>query len=166
MGALRMVCVAPISGLARNQAGFTLVELVLVMTLIAIVSAVGMSRFANREPFAVQSVSDQLVSGLRLAQNTAMARRATVYITITASPPAMQVCADVGCTQPLSPPGGGNWLNDAQGLVLSTGATFTYAGDGTPSFNAQQVITVQTSDGSIAAPPVRVESGSGHVHSP
>ena len=68
------------------QRGFTLVELVVVMVLMAIITAVGMSRFASREPFAVQAVADQLMSGLRLAQATAIAQRRTIYLQLGATP--------------------------------------------------------------------------------
>jgi prepilin-type N-terminal cleavage/methylation domain-containing protein len=73
MRALRTATRPPPGGLCtggRNRArehGFTLVELMMVMMLIAIVTAMSAARFADREPFAVQGAADQLVTGLRLA---------------------------------------------------------------------------------------------------
>ena len=155
------------AGAAQAQGGFTIVELVVVMMLMAVITGVGMARFANREPFAVQGAADQVVSGLRLAQATAIAQRQTVYVLLGATPAALQVCLDVACTQALPAPGGeAPWLVDAQGLVLSAGAAFSFAPDGAPSFGSQLSLQVQSADGSATSNPIRVEPGSGHVHSP
>lgn len=150
-----------------HQRGFTIVELVVVMLVLAVISAVGMSRFADREPFAAQGLADQLVSGLRLAQATATARRGTVHVVLTANPPAMQVCLDAGCTQPLPTPGGDlAWLSETQGLRLSASASFSFDGGGTPSNAGALTLQVQTSDGSFSTPTITLEPGSGHVRFP
>ncbi len=150
-----------------GQRGFTLVELVTVMTLMAILTAIGMSRFADREPFAVQGAADQIVSGLRLAQATAIARRAPVYVVLGVSPASFAVCQDALCTQPLPTPAGDNvWLSDASGLVLSSASSFYFSGAGAPSLVAALNIEVRTADGATVSQPVKVELVSGHVHSP
>jgi prepilin-type N-terminal cleavage/methylation domain-containing protein len=153
-----------------GAAGFTLVELVVVMTLMAVITAVGMSRFADRDPFAVQAVADQLVSALRLAQATATAQRASVFVAITASPPALGVCLDAGCTKPLSPPGdssGSNWISNASGVHLSSGASFSFGPDGTPvSLAATLQLQVQSDSGTATPAVVTLEAGSGYVHAP
>jgi prepilin-type N-terminal cleavage/methylation domain-containing protein len=151
--------------LATAQQGFTLVELVVVMLLVSILATVGASRFADREPFAAQALADQLVSGLRLAQATAMARRAPVYVQLVASPPAMQVCADLACGQALQPPGGGAWLSDTSGLTLSAGSSFNFNAIGAPSLASALVLQVNGSGG-VASKALRVETVSGHVHQP
>ena len=144
-----------------------MVELVIVMLLMAVISAIGMSRFADREPFAVQGAADQLVSGLRLAQATAVAQRQAVYVVLTASPLALQVCLDAACTQPLPAPGGeAPWLTDVQGLRLVAGASFNFQPSGATSLASLLTLQVQSADGSVSSQPVKVEPGSGHVHSP
>ena len=70
----------------------------------AVLAGVGMSRFADRDGFAVQGLADQIVSGLRVAQATAQAQRRDVYVSLTASPPALSVCLDVACAQPVNAP--------------------------------------------------------------
>ena len=172
MRTLRFAARPPSGGRCRSgergfTRGFTLVELVIVMLLMAVVSAIGMSRFADREPFAVQGAADQLVSGLRLAQATAIAQRLPVFVVLTASPLALQVCMDAACTQPLAAPGGeAAWLADVQGLRLAGGAAFSYAASGAPSLASALTLVVQSSDGAVSSLPVLVEPGSGHVHSP
>ena len=150
----------------RTEGGFTLVELVVVMMLMAVISAVGMSRFASREPFAVQGVADQLVSGLRLAQATAIAQRRTVYLQLGATPATLAVCLDAGCTQPVAAPGGGSWLQETLDVRLAGSLNFSIDAAGAPSFATAQTVQVSATDGSSPAPPIVIEPNSGHVHSP
>jgi MSHA pilin protein MshC len=151
----------------RGQAGFTLVELMVVMVLIGVFTAMGMSRFADREPFAAQAVADQIVSGLRVAQAMAVAQRRPVYVAFAASPPAMSVCLDAACTQPLpTPAGDAIWLADNSGLTLSTAASFSFGADGAPSFATRLQMQVLGSGGSAASLLINVEAGSGYVHAP
>jgi hypothetical protein len=135
------------------------------MLVLAVVTAVGMSRFADREPFAAQGLADQIVSGLRLAQATATAQRAPVHVLLAADPPSVSVCLDAACTQPLRTPGGElQWLADTQGLRLSTGATFSFDAGGVPSSASAITLQVQTGDGGFSTPAITVEAVSGHVH--
>lgn len=159
----------PEGGLSRSwgrsrQRGFTLVELVLVMILVAALAAVGAGRFADRDPFVVQGVADQLVSGLRLAQASALAQRRSVHVVLAASPASLRVCLDAACTQPLSTPAGdGTWLADATELRLSTAASFAFGPDGTPTLATALGVRVLNADGSAASRLVTVEAGSGHL---
>lgn len=150
----------------RTARGFTLVELVVVMLLMAVLAGVGLSRMADRDPFAVQAAADQLASALRLAQSGAMARRQAVHVCLTADPLALQLGLDAACTQPLAPPGGGGWLLEPQGLRASSGATFAFGPDGTPTLAAALDLRIRNADGSVQSALLRVEAGSGHVHRP
>jgi MSHA pilin protein MshC len=150
-----------------HQAGFTLVELVVVMVLIAVITAVSAARFADREPFAVQGAADQLVSGLRLAQATAIARRAPVFVGLATSPASLTVCLDAGCTQTLpTPAGDAVWLADATDLRLSTAASFSFSPRGDTSLASTLQLRVLSADGSRSSPLITVEAGSGNVHAP
>jgi Type II transport protein GspH len=134
------------------------------MLLMAALTTVTASRFASREPFATQAVADQITSGLRLAQAFAVARRQTVHVQFTASPPALAVCLDSGCSQPLPPPGGGSWLSDTDGLSLAGASSFTFDASGAPSIAT--AMTLELSASGAAARSVRIEPGSGHVSQP
>lgn len=151
-------------GGCRLEAGFTLVELVIVMLLMAVLATVGVGRFADRQPFAVQSLADQLVSGVRTAQALATAQRRDVYVRLTASPPALAVCLDAGCAQPVAPPGGdGLWLAETQELQFSAGPSFSFAASGAPSFASALSVQVQSTSGGATARTVTIEPVSGHV---
>jgi Tfp pilus assembly protein FimT len=140
--------------------------MVVVMVLMAVISAVGAARFAARDPFAAQGLADQLVSGLRVAQLTALAQRRPVYVSLSASPVALQACWDAACNQAIEPPGGGTWVNDVQGLTLSSASSFSFNPDGSPTLASSLQLRVVSEDGVTASQPLRVEAGSGHVHQP
>ena len=137
------------------------------MVIMAVIAAVGMSRFADREPFAVQAATDQIVSGLRLAQAMAVARRAPVYVSLASAPPTLTVCLDAACTQPLSTPAGDSvWLNDSSNLHLSAATSFSFGGDGVSSLGSTLSLQVLGDTGVAVAQTITVEAGSGYVHSP
>jgi MSHA pilin protein MshC len=151
--------------LHTRQAGFTLVELVIVMVLMGVLTALGMARFADREPFAVQAVGDQLVSGLRVAQAMAVAQRRSLYVAIASTPPVLSVCLDAACTQPLPTPAGDVlWLSDTTGLHLNAAASFSFGGDGLPSLAGNLALQVLGDSGNSSSPVITVEAGSGYVH--
>ena len=62
---------------ARAQHGFTLVEMVAVLVLLGILSAVAYSRFDNISVYQHRVFQDLVVSSLRLAQRTALSHHAS-----------------------------------------------------------------------------------------
>ena len=147
--------------------GFTLVEMVIVMVVMAVIASIGMSRFADRAPFAAQAVTDQLVSGLRLAQAMAVAQRHSVYVSLAATPPVMSVCLDAACTQPLlTPAGDTQWLLDSSGLHLNAALSLSFGPDGSPGNASTLTLQVLVDGSSVAGQTITVEAGSGYVHAP
>ena len=137
---------------AHPEAGFTLVELVIVMLLMAVLASIGASRFGNTDVFAATNLADQLAGAVRSAQATAIAQRRTVYLSVSASPPSFTACFDSGCTQPLSvPTRDGVWLSGADGLSLSTTLSWELRADGSSNLPATQ--TLQVLGGGASTPP-------------
>jgi MSHA pilin protein MshC len=87
----------------RQSSGFTLVELVVVIALMAIMVGVASPRFANGDIFETRGDAGLLSSTLRYAQKTAIAQRRQVFvITDTASQPqTVKLCfvGDPNCPQ-------------------------------------------------------------------
>ena len=64
-----------------QQRGFTLVELITVMVIVGIVSAIALPRMFERGLFDSRGYYDQVISSLRYAQKTAISQRRTVCVT-------------------------------------------------------------------------------------
>ncbi len=69
--------------LAPMQSGFTLVELVMVIILIGVLSALGVGLFAGRSAFSPLLATQQLSSATLLAQQAALAGNTTDTLTIS-----------------------------------------------------------------------------------
>lgn len=57
----------------RRSGGFTLIELVMVLVLVGVLSALGIGLFANRDDYAAFAARDQWLATARLAQQRALA---------------------------------------------------------------------------------------------
>lgn len=79
----------------RSQ-GFTMVELIAVMLLVGILAAVGIPRLVDGYGNTPQVYRDQVLSGLRMAQKSATARRRVVCVTASASAMVLRVSTAPG----------------------------------------------------------------------
>lgn len=64
----------------RNSSGFTLIELVTVMIILGIISAVAIPRFFTRNQFDAYGFGQNVRAALRFAQKSAIAKRRTVCV--------------------------------------------------------------------------------------
>jgi MSHA pilin protein MshC len=143
--------------------GFTLVELIVVIAILAIISTIGMSRFASTAPFTARAAADELGSTLRAAQRIAVAQRRVVHVLVQADPVLVQLCRDAACTEPIAPTdGSSSWFNPGAGIVLSASASFSFDGMGRPSFGSALEL-IPSDGGSTLGPTVRVEPDTGLV---
>jgi len=162
--------------------GFTLVELVATLAIVAILALVIAPRFAERRVFDTRGFFDQCQAVVRHAQKVAIAQRRMVFIDITAG--RIGACFDAPCTQRVPPPLGylqsttpagasnptaANCANDANWLCAGAPSdvtlatlipSFSFNGLGRPSLGAALLVSVQ-------GEPVRtftIEHETGYVH--
>jgi MSHA pilin protein MshC len=131
--------------------GFTLVEMIVTLIIIALIAAVSGPLFFNVNTFRESGFYDETVSALRYAQKYAVASHCTVRVQTTTTgftlfrPAAVGNCNTPGSyTTPLSDPSGNatTFTRTAPSGVALTAADFTFNSSGTASVAPSLVITV------------------------
>jgi prepilin-type N-terminal cleavage/methylation domain-containing protein len=150
---------------ARRCAGFTMLELVIVLVIAGILSYSAMGRLNNTGEVNAHGYAEQVASLARFVQQAAVAQRRTLYVNVNAASGLVTVCLDaaVACAQPMPAPGGGNLSAQApSGVGLATTlAQFSFDALGRPSAAAQVQITVSAASGQAFS--VTIEPDSGYV---
>ncbi|HWK82394.1 MAG TPA: prepilin-type N-terminal cleavage/methylation domain-containing protein [Caldimonas sp.] len=83
----------------NTQRGFTIAELVIVMVVVGVLSAVALPRLFDQSEFAARGGRDFLASGLRYAQKSAIAMRRNVCLDIAGSTVAATIATAPGSDQ-------------------------------------------------------------------
>jgi MSHA pilin protein MshC len=147
------------------QAGFTLVELIIVILLLGVLSFSALPRLAESDEASAQGFVEQVATTLRWAQKTAVAQRRVVYVNLDAGTGRVRACLDAGnaCAQPVAAPATGALDVAAPARVALTSAVtqFSFDGLGRPSLAANLEIRGTTSRGEAFA--IVVERDSGYV---
>lgn len=91
----------------RGTRGFTMVEMVVVIVLLGIISAIAAPRLMGNNPYTSLALRDQIQTALRHAQKTAVARRRVICATQANawSAPTFSIAAasgDASCSQPFA----------------------------------------------------------------
>ena len=144
--------------------GFSLVELVVTITIVGILSAVIAARWVGKDTFESRGFYDQATAVVRYAQKTAVAwRTTTIFVCVTAG--GISAGTAAGCATPLTHPvvsGGVLAANAPSGVTLSPAGDFTFDGLGRPS--AAKTITVTSSIAGDPARQIVIEAETGYVH--
>jgi len=147
----------------RGPSGFTVVELVVTISVIALLAAIVVPRFVGPDSFRTRGFYDAAKSIVRFAQKTAIAWRRDVFVCVTAGSVSAGTAA--GCATPIVNPVTGDALSaNAPAGVTLTPAAFSFDSGGRPNPNAAVTITLTST---LPDDPVRqivVERETGYVH--
>ena len=122
--------------LRRPSAGFTLIELITVIVLIGVLSAIGVSRFFDNTVFQSRAYADQIKSTIRYAQKLAIAQNRVVFV--RSQPGGFAVCYNNACSafaSLASAPGSSNSGSTATLAFCRLGLDYisTWMCEGTPN---------------------------------
>lgn len=145
--------------------GFTVVELVVVIAVLGIMSAIAMSRFVGNDVFETRGDAGLVSATLKYAQKTAIAQRRVVYVVYYAVPPSLKVCFTLDCSQTVVNPENGNPYSFvfSQNVQVSAGTVgFDSLGRPVPNESAALVITNAKNNNQSVT--VNVERDTGYIH--
>ena len=145
--------------------GFTLPELVMVIAIIGILAVMAAPRLMSSQTFISRGFFDEARAVVRFAQKTAIARRATITVCVTASEISAISNANCGAPVAIPHPVGGAPLRATapNGVTLSPipGGSFTFDGLGRPS--AATTITLTSTIADDPARQIAVAAETGYV---
>lgn len=148
------------------QLGFTLVELVVVISVMTIVSAVAAPRFVGNDIFQTRGDADILAASLRYAQKTAIAQRRTVFVSYHTTNRSIDLCFNSNCTSRLQDPvSGGNYRATLSRNVSVVIPNLAFDAAGRPIPNALTTLKVTNARNTRQSFEIVVEDESGYIHS-
>ncbi len=137
---------------ALRRGGFTTIELVLVIVIIAVLSAIAAPRFFDNDVFSERAYFDEVASALRYAQKVAVASGCRVRVilgtgsyTLTQQAPSGGHCdtGDTGFGQAIGLGDGTLMTGTASsGITLAPPITIEYNAIGSTNLGANQTIAV------------------------
>lgn len=141
----------------KRSIGFTLVELIMVMVILGILSAIALPKFFDNSIFQSRGFADQVLATLRYAQKAAIAQHQNVCVNLDAT--AITLTIDATCSTNLNlPDRQSNSLTAPTDIsLIAAPSTFTFDALGRASTAA--TITISGVDTAIT-----VEAETGYVH--
>jgi MSHA pilin protein MshC len=149
-----------------------MVELILVLVVFGILSAIALPRFSDRVDFDARGFFDQTQNMIRYAQKTAIAQRRPVWVQVSQADGVIcltYVQVNINCQNsagaPVLIPGEQDWYRRTVPVDVSFGAAsvFSFNALGQPNPNSAQALTL-FQNGSTPVGTIRVEAETGYVH--
>ena len=154
---------------ALTTAGFTIVELIVVITILAILAAFAAPRFTNNQAFLDRGYYEEVSNGLRLAQKLAVGSGCPVRFTLTTTGyDARQQAAvnnrcdaaDTSWAVAIMLPDGSSLQGTAPtGTITNPAVTMVFTGLGATNLGANQTVSVGGSS-------FVVHAASGYIDAP
>ncbi|HEU0234120.1 MAG TPA: type II secretion system protein [Gallionella sp.] len=151
----------------KRPAGFTLVELIMVIIIVGILAAVAAPRFFGADVFKSRGFADQVQASLRYAQKAAIAQHRNVCVTFTPSTITLRIASLSGAasacdTDLISPAGGAYVITASSGITFAAlPANFSFDALGRPNPSVLPQINIIGATNGIT-----IEAETGYVHSP
>ncbi|WP_374360366.1 Tfp pilus assembly protein FimT/FimU [Pseudoduganella danionis] len=114
---------------AKRVRGFTMVELVMVIIVLALLGGMAVPRFFERKGFDTAAYSEQLMSMLRYGQKIAIAQGRNVYVRVNSG--GIVLAYDSGFSNYLVAPGNSN--SASASTVALCGSNVSRACEGVPT---------------------------------
>lgn len=145
----------------RSRNGFTVVELVVIITIVGVLAAIAVPRFMGADGFRSRGFYDEAQGIVRYAQKTAIAWRRSIFVCVTATAVSASTTA---CGAPITNPLSGALLSSTapSGVTLSP-ASFSFDSAGRPNPNTPVTITLSSSIAGDPARQIVVEAETGYV---
>jgi MSHA pilin protein MshC len=149
----------------KSARGFTVIELIIVISLIGILAAVGASRLGGNDELKARAFVNDMGQVLSAAQRMAVAQRRTVYAQLVVNPGSLKLCFDAACTQPVAAaPGDVTELRAPTGMALQTSSTaFNFNSIGRPSLATPLTLSLIAADGTALLMGVTLQAETGYV---
>lgn len=112
-----------------NQRGFTLIELILVLVITGIMSAVAITRMVSTSSFDSRAYADELSAMLRYGQKVAIAQNRNVFVRVGAAGVALCYQSACGAGERVLAPAG---VNSGSATTKSVCADATWACEAPP----------------------------------
>lgn len=145
--------------------GFTLIEMIVIMTIIGVLAVFAVGRFPDQDAFEARGYYDELVAATRYAQRYAVASGCGVQIAVNASDYALTLETPCAGGTAVQQPGGGDFSGTAPaGVSVTTGTgNYLYNAYGDLGSGANSTVTVTGGGGTLM---FTVHGSSGFVDTP